>query len=138
MNEPTPDKPKIIVDEDWKSQVQAEKEAAEKPEPDSSQPPRPQAEMPIPEASFSLLVTTLATQAMVALGQVPLPEDEQIPVNLDFAKHCIDTLDVLAEKTKGNLTPEEANLLERLLHESRMLFIHVRSEQRAASADKQP
>ena len=84
--------------------------------------------MPIPEASFSVLVTTLATQAMVALGQAPMPGEEKVVVNLPFAKHCIDTLDILADKTKGNLTTAEDHLLSQFLYELRMLFVAVQNQ----------
>ena len=84
--------------------------------------------MPIPEASFSVLVTTLATQAMVALGQAPMPDEEKVVVNLPFAKHCIDTLGILADKTKGNLTTGEDGLLSRFLYELRMLYVAVQNQ----------
>ena len=68
-NESQAEKPKIIVDEDWKGQVQAERDAMARQEagakPGTAEPAPPE-EYPIPEASFSVLVTTLATQAMVA------------------------------------------------------------------------
>lgn len=133
MSEPTPEKPKIIVDEDWKSQVQAERESLKNQEVENAdeegggqKPQQPEA-MPLPEASFSVLVTTLGTQTLVALGQTADPNEEKVPVNLDFAKHCIDTLDILEQKTKGNLTDEEAGLLSRFLHELRMLFVAVKT-----------
>ncbi len=133
MSESSSENPKIIIDEDWKSQVQAEKEEALKSETDDSAkdsedgqagaPPQPA----LPDASFSVLLTTLATQALVALGQTGEPEQGKVPVDLNFAKHCIDTLDILEQKTKGNLTPEETELLARFLHELRMLFVAVKT-----------
>ena len=131
MNDAGSEKPKIIVDEDWKSQVQAEREAlAQQPtEVQEGQGPSAKpADVPIPEASFSVLVTTLATQAMVALGQAPLPDQEKVVVDLPFAKHCIDTLDILADKTKGNLTTGEDSLLSRFLYELRMLYVAVQNQ----------
>ena len=57
-------------------------------------------------------------------------------MNLPFAKHCIDTLDILAQKTKGNLTPGEDSLLSRFLYELRMLFVAVQNHlQKQASPD---
>ena len=131
MNDTGSEKPKIIVDEDWKSQVQSEREALAKQQTESTESAPPAAkpeDMPIPEASFSVLVTTLATQAMVALGQAPMPGEEKVVVNLPFAKHCIDTLSILADKTKGNLTTGEDNLLSRFLYELRMLFVAVQNQ----------
>jgi hypothetical protein len=144
MNDQNADKPKIIIDEDWKSHVQAERAALAKehvPQPDapSAEPAAQPEEMPIPEASFSVLVTTVATQAMVALGQAPMPGEDKVTVNLPFAKHCIDTLDILAQKTKGNLTGPEDSLLSRFLYELRMLYVAVQnqlSKQQAAPDTK--
>ena len=69
MSEEQEKDPKIIVDEDWKSQVQAEKEAAAKGESTAAEPDAPEAEggsspHHIPEASLTVLVSTLAAQAM--------------------------------------------------------------------------
>jgi len=124
---------KIIVDEDWKAQVQAEKEAARhEKEADAD---APKAESPgdtdtgeIPPASFSTLVVTLATQAMASLGQVPDPAEGKPVVRLELAGHFIDTLAILQEKTKGNLTDEESAVLENVLHELRMAHLAVRNQ----------
>ena len=112
---------KIIVDEDWKSQVQSEKEDLEK----KKQQQRTQAgEVPqMPEASFAMLITTLATEAMVGLGQVPHPATSKAEVNLDQAKFFIDTLNVLDEKTKGNLTADEKQALDAMLHELQLGYV---------------
>ena len=89
MTESDPREPKIIVDEDWKAKAQAEKEAAQQPDAqdesaekeadaktqDAQQEATPG---PMPEASFSLLATTLATQALAALGRMPGPGEEKV------------------------------------------------------------
>ena len=108
--------PKIIVDDDWKEQIQREKEQLEQQDTGSSEPQ-------MPEASFSLLVTTLTTQALAAMGFVPNPATGQAEVNRDLAKHFIDSLAVLQEKTVGNLTDEENGLLNESLHQLRMAFV---------------
>ena len=128
MTEPNPPTPRIFVDEDWKSQVQAEKEKLAGPPPPGGSPRASAEKLPIPDASFSVLVTTLTSQAMVALGQVPAPEEETVPVHLEFAKHCIDLLGVLEEKTAGNLTADESRLLSQFLYELRMLYVAVQKE----------
>jgi len=136
MSTGEPQKPKIIVDEDWKTRVQAEREAkTDQDAPEitpETQPDKPAAADQagqMPEASFSVLATTLATQTLVALGQSPLPGEEQATVNLPFAKHCIDTLDILEQKTKGNLTPNESQLLTQFLYQLRMLYVAVKNQQ---------
>ncbi len=126
------EKPRIIVDEDWKSQVQAEKEALKRPrEPPTMHEPstapsggQPQHERgPLPPATFPVLLTTLATQALVSLGQIPHPATNRPEIHLDEAKHFIDLLEMLDQKTAGNRTPEESQLLEDLLHELRLGFV---------------
>jgi hypothetical protein len=137
MSNESSSEPKIIVDEDWKSRVEAERKAAEKaaaptggeqsatPAKDAEAPPKPAAERPmqLPPATFSFLVTTLATQAMVSLGEAPNPFTGQVEVHLPEAKHFIDTLAMLEDKTRGNLTPEEHAMLDAYLHQLRMAYI---------------
>ncbi len=130
------EKPKIIVDEDWKAQVQAEKEKSRH---DAEQGPRQTSstaeaagsqERPdesLPPASFPFLLTTLATQAMIALGQIPNPITGKADVRLNQAKHHIDTLAMLEQKTAGNRTAEESAMLNELLHQLRMAFVVMQS-----------
>jgi hypothetical protein len=123
---------KIIVDEDWKSQVAAEKEALaaeasrEKKPPadeDAAQSDRP----PLPLASFEMLVTTLASEAMIGLGPIPHPMTGKAHFDADQARYAIDMLEMLSEKTKGNLSPGEDRGLRDLLHQLRMAFVAVQS-----------
>ncbi len=113
------DEPKIIVDEDWKSQVQAEKELGDE------QPEAEQAAREMPPPSLELLVTSLAAQAAVGLGLMPDPFSNESRLELDMAKHHIDMLGVIEEKTRGNLNKEEQEMLDSALHELRMLFVQV-------------
>lgn len=135
--ESTGEQPKIIIDEDWKSQVQAEKEAeraadspaapdatADDPSADRATVDQQAAEDPVmPPASLEMLLTTLATEAMMSLGQLPHPVTGETTVRRNQAKYLIDTIEVLKEKTAGNLSNEEATGLEGLLHQLRMAFI---------------
>jgi hypothetical protein len=142
------DEKKIIIDEDWKNQVAAEKEAAQQQkEPSPDQPAAaptkagpPPALGAIP-ASFDLLVTTFVTEAMVALGQLPHPADNQHSFDPAHARFAIDMLDVIAEKTKGNLTPDEERGLQQVIHELRMAFVALSNqfgESAATEADASP
>ena len=79
----------------------------------------------LPPPSFSFLVATQAAQISTLLGQVPNPVTGQTEVRLDMAKHFIDTLAILQEKTKGNLTAEEAQLLEAVLHQARLGYVEA-------------
>ena len=75
------------------------------------------------QVTFTSLVLSLATTAAVHFGDVGDPvTGERSQVNLDGAAQMIDLLGVLQEKTKGNLTPQEATILERVLFELRMRF----------------
>ncbi|MFO0868302.1 MAG: DUF1844 domain-containing protein [Pirellulales bacterium] len=82
----------------------------------------------LPPASFWTLVEMLASQAMVFLGLHPDPVKKQPVVRLNFARHYIDTLSVLEDKTRGNLTDEEAAFLEHVLHDLRMTFVAVQKK----------
>ncbi len=140
----SPDKSKIIVDEDWKSQVETERQAARQRSSTSPSSPDPLApdsaggsephasptpELPdasLPPPSLTFLFTTLATQTMIALGQVPNPITGKVDVRLNQAKHYIDTLGLLEEKTAGHCTADESALLTELLHQLRMAFVMMR------------
>jgi hypothetical protein len=78
---------------------------------------------PLPPPSLAFLITTLGTQAMVALGEVPNPITGKLEKLLNQSKHFIDTLAMLDEKTAGNRTPEESALLSSLLHQLRMAYV---------------
>jgi hypothetical protein len=135
--------PKIIVDDDWKSRVESEREklredcdsgaeAAPRSQGETSprgDPRRQRQPASLPPASFPLLVSTLATEALASLGQFPRSEHEPPRVVLNHAKHFIDTLAILQDKTAGNLTPDEAKMLEDVVHELRMAYVAVSSRQ---------
>ncbi len=118
---------KIIVDEDWKSQVQREREeaagkaAGAETEPSGKGVP----DKPMPPATLSALATSLSIQASVCLGFVADPASGKAERNLPMAKHLIDLLEVLQEKTEGNRTPEETEDLEAMLYQLRMAYVQV-------------
>jgi DNA-nicking Smr family endonuclease len=82
-----------------------------------------QASPPIPELNFSAFVYSLSTSALVHLGEIPEPVTEKMDKNLPLAKQTIDILGMLQEKTKGNLTSEEENLLNSFLYDLRMRYV---------------
>jgi Domain of unknown function (DUF1844) len=77
----------------------------------------------IPEASFSLFVSSLVTQALFSLGEVENPFSKTIEQNLDQAKFTIDTLQIIKDKTSGNLTDDETKLLDTALYDLRMRYV---------------
>ena len=78
--------------------------------------------------SFEHLVMSLATTAMFQLGLVKSPEEEQPRADLIAAKETIDLLDILQQKTKGNLSEAEDRLLTGSLYELRMVFVELSSK----------
>lgn len=112
------EEPKLHIDDDWKSEAAREKErlAADV---DSAEPRE------MPAAGFVSLVQLIAMQAMVGLGGFAGPAGQEIPPNLELAKHHIDLLDVLDAKTKGNLDANEKRLLDTTLHQLRMAYVEV-------------
>ncbi len=135
MAEEGQETPKIIIDDDWKAQAQADKEklaremeekpAAAEPTAQPGQAAPDGAPREVPAASFPILVNSLLTQIFFALGAIADPQSGQRFVDLALAKHHIDMLGVLEEKTKGNLTEEETKLLDRAVYESRMQYVQT-------------
>jgi len=125
---------KLFIDEDWKSQVEAEKEAARhesaaKPEETQKNPAAD--DLPLPQADFLFLVGTLYLQGAMALGLMPNPISGKAEVKLNQAKHAIDLLAMLQDKTKGNLEPNEAEELDGALHQLRMAYVGVANQQQS-------
>jgi hypothetical protein len=151
MADEKPQQPKIVVDDDWKSQARAEKErlAAEQEKarqgapapaagiagaaptaahPEAAAGAEPAGERGgIPEANFGSHVATLASQALFALGALPDPQTGRRYLDVDLAKYYIDTLKMLETKTSGNLTPEEKKQLDSALYQLRSAYIEAAS-----------
>jgi hypothetical protein len=102
--------------------------------------PNPPAEddvrLPMPPASFSFIVISLRAQAELQLGLMQFGEEEKQPPDLPLARHTIDLMAVLLEKTKGNLAIEEHRLLENSLTELRFRFVQVSDEMAKTAAQK--
>ncbi len=104
----------------------------QQPPPEEQQSPQPSQEeaasqIPPQDSSqavdFASFLLSLATTGMVHLGEIPEPNTGQISEDLEGARQMIDILSILKEKTEGNLSGEEARLLENLLYELRMKFL---------------
>jgi hypothetical protein len=92
------------------------------------QDPKPHASdqdgaMPLPEANFLTLLLSLYTHAQICLGIISDPVSQQPQKDLPQAKYNIDMLEVIQEKTKGNLSKEEEQALEHILYDVRMAYI---------------
>ncbi len=95
-------------------------------------------DFPIPPANFLFLVESILMQAQMQLGLLNFGEnaDEEPEVNLPLARHSIDLLGMLQEKTQGNLTTEEQRLLENGVTELRFRFVQVVDEQKRKNEPK--
>jgi hypothetical protein len=79
----------------------------------------------VPGVSFAGFVMSLATTAAVHFGDIPDPAGGEPTQDLEAARQMIDILAMMQEKTRGNLTPDEADLVEKLLYELRMRFVQA-------------
>ncbi|HJA79664.1 DUF1844 domain-containing protein [uncultured Desulfovibrio sp.] len=77
----------------------------------------------LPEVTFSTFVMSLASAALVQLGEVPNPETGAQAVHPHLARHSIDMLEMLHRKTTQGLDEQERKLLESLLYELRMKYV---------------
>lgn len=115
-------KPGPRADDSWKEAARREKEAmarlAKEEEKDAEKHKRP-----LPPATFIGLVQVFATQAMLGLGDIENPITGKKEKDLDMAKYNIDMLQVLEEKTQGNLDIQEKNLLSQVLYDLRMRYV---------------
>ncbi|RMH27635.1 MAG: DUF1844 domain-containing protein [Planctomycetota bacterium] len=130
------DEPKIVVDSDWKAEAQKEKERLAQAEAQAQESGERPGGRGLPPADFRALVGSLATQAIMYLGGIPDPDGRAI-VAPEYARHYIDLLGVLEEKTKGNLTDEESKELTGVLHELRTRFVEIVQGVAAAVAEEE-
>jgi hypothetical protein len=77
----------------------------------------------LPPIDFATFILSLATSAQVHLGAIANPQTSKLETNLPLAKETIDLLEILKEKTKGNLTNDEGRLFEHLLYDLRMMYV---------------
>ena len=147
------EQPSLHIDSDWKRQAQEEKKRLAEQEAQRAKPATPPPAVgpaptavpgsaratgtaaagaagrtrEMPPASFPTLVQSVLTQVLFYLGDLS-PRGAEPQLNLDMAKHNVDTLTMLEEKTKGNLSEEEQRLLDAALYEARMRYVSVASQ----------
>lgn len=89
-----------------------------------------QEELPLPPATFEFFVLSLKTQAEMAMGFLHFGEEKDRPKpDLRIARHSIDLLAMMMDKTKGNLTYDEQRLIENSVTELRFRFVQVSEAQ---------
>jgi len=104
------------VDEDWKQNAANDKDNAAKA--------YEQQNTEAQEFDFRAYITSLAMQALIFMGIIPNPMNgDKLEKNLDQARLLIDTLAILRDKTAGNLTKEEEDLLNTVLYELQVKFV---------------
>jgi hypothetical protein len=142
------EKPSLHIDTDWKRQAQEEKKRLAEEETRKAKESAPAAPSAatgagpassraaaaagrgrgeMPPATFPTLVQSILTQVLFYLGDLTTRGAEP-NVNLDMAKHQIDILGVLEEKSRGNLNEDEKKLLDTALYEARMRYVSVASQ----------
>lgn len=122
---------KIIIDEDWKREAQREKEvlaAREQEEEKQEAAEEPARGGPLPGGDLAALISMLTTQALFALGLLQIRGEEPREPDLELARYNIGMLEALEEKTKGNLTPEEQQLLKNTLGDLRMGYVSIANQ----------
>lgn len=144
MSEPAPGNqpgPQIQIDDDWKAQAQRDKEAAAAKASAASRPAASPASpaatgasgsrssqgrrsRELPDATFATLVNQLASQALLYLGVSPDPRGQQF-VSPEMARHQIDLLSMLQDKTQGKLDDDEAGLIAATVYELREAYLSV-------------
>jgi hypothetical protein len=93
--------------------------------------------IPLPQPSFAFIVLSLRAQCEMQLGLMHFGGDDEKPApNLDLARHTIDLMAILQEKTKGNLTMEERRMLENSVTELRFRFVQISDEVAKSAAQK--
>jgi hypothetical protein len=141
------EQPSLHIDTDWKKHAQEEKrKLAEQEQKRTVETAGPSLTGPggaggklgaasggkraareLPVASFTTMIQSFVTQALYYLGGLAVQGTEPT-INLDMAKLQLDTLTLLEEKTKNNLTPEEQKMLDQALYEVQMRYVGIASE----------
>lgn len=105
-------------------QAQQAEPTQEKPQ---AQGPREPRHQQFPPVDFSALILSLSHAAMMHLGHIPDPMTGESSPDLELARHTIDTIGMLKDKTAGNLDQDEQRLIESALTELRMAFVRARA-----------
>ena len=108
---------------DTKPEEEAKKEER------GDQAPKKEAERPpLPEVSFNSLIFSLSSTVFFHLGEIADPQSGKKAKDLPLAKHTIDTIAMLKEKTEGNLTEEEKKFIENILTDLRWRYVNLTKE----------
>lgn len=88
----------------------------------------------MPTIDFTTFIFSLATQALALLGETKLPGQEESAIDLHGAKQMIDIIEMLSEKTKGNLKEAETKMISNFLYDLRSRFVQVSQMEKAGKS----
>jgi hypothetical protein len=108
---------KIFIDSDWKEQAQKEKEQLIEQS--------AQSENEEENLSFLDVINTFVMQTAAGLGQVATPDGQMFPPNPEMAAHNLEALEILQDKTEGNLTEEEDQVLSQAIADLQSAFVQI-------------
>lgn len=131
------DKRRFVVDDSGTARTDGEPIAEKKQKPFDASPdketlPREEKKVnadeerhvPLPEIDFSTFIFSLSSSALLHLGLIENPQTKRVERNLDLVKQTIDIIGMLKDKTQGNLSYEEENLIENLLTDLRLKYVN--------------
>ena len=110
-----------LKEEDKEPEKEPEKEETKAQEAASAE--KQEAEAQLPEINFPTFIISLNASALVNLGAIEDPASGNKVKNLSIAKQTIDILNMLEEKTRGNLTEEEGKILKNILYDLRIIYV---------------
>jgi hypothetical protein len=106
-----------LKEEDKGSELETEKEKKEGKKADDTQ------RQPLPEVNFNSLIFSLSSSALLHIGEIADPHTGEKRKDLPLAKHSIDIIAMLKEKTKGNLNDEEQKFMDNILADLRLRYV---------------
>ena len=112
-----------VQDKEKSAESSSEDETRASSSAEESQATETRQEAPLPEINFATFVVSLNASALLNLGAIEDPSTGQTNKNLAMAKQTIDILRLLEEKTEGNLTTEETNLIKNILYDLRIIYV---------------
>lgn len=122
-------KDKRTFDSEGKVKEEASKEAKKEGKKDEKVEEKEEKEFtPLPEVNFSSFLLSLSSSILLHLGEIADPQSGEKSKDLALAKQTIDIITLIKDKTEGNLTEEEQNLLKHLLYDLRMRFVKASQE----------
>lgn len=120
-------KDKRALDEKGEMKEEKEEAAAEVKEEEKKEEPKEEEarQAPLPEVNFNSLIFSLSSSALLHLGEIADPQTGEKRKDIALAKHTIDTIAMLKEKTEGNLNEEEEKFLESILTDLRWRYVRA-------------